>query len=388
MKKALLISCFDWYDTRLAPIRNILNLNYGFDVICVTSDYHHINKQTILNKNENCLYVHVPAYKKNLSISRIRSHLSFGNSVKRLLDKEKPDLIYLLLPPNNTAIHCLKYKELNPSTMLVIDIIDLWPESMPLDRFKSIWLMRYWRDMRDKALKKADFVFTECALYQEKLKPVLVDKNHVQTLHLFKKTTGEYIENVQKSINSRIIKTDAITLGYVGSINSIVDIAGICDTVLWLRKNYSEVIFHIIGDGSSREEFLKRVKETGCDVKYHGKVFDDFSKISILGQCDLAFNMMISNISVGLTIKSIDYFSIGLPLLNNIKGDTWKIVEDYRLGINIDGQNMSKEMLELLRTETSHKSVLDYFVKNFTLDSFQHNVEEGLNTILKEEKNK
>ena len=45
-------------------------------------------------------------------------------------------------------------------------------------------------------------------------------------------------------------------------------------------------------------------------------------------------NMMKPGICVGLTMKSIDYFCYGLPLINNIPGDTWKLVEKEQIGIN------------------------------------------------------
>ena len=42
-KRAVLISCFDWYDTRLKPIRDIL-IEMGYEVTVLTSDYDHIRK--------------------------------------------------------------------------------------------------------------------------------------------------------------------------------------------------------------------------------------------------------------------------------------------------------------------------------------------------------
>ena len=43
---------------------------------------------------------------------------------------------------------------------------------------------------------------------------------------------------------------------------------------------------------------------------------------------------MKKSVCVGLTMKSIDYFEFGLPIINNIKGDTWNAVEEYGIGIN------------------------------------------------------
>ena len=102
-KTALLISCFDWYEDRLKPIRDIL-IDKGYCVTVVTSDFLHINKQYIGKKNNECIYVHVPSYKNNISIQRIISHLLFGFKTNLIIKKSKPNLIYLLLPPNTKTI--------------------------------------------------------------------------------------------------------------------------------------------------------------------------------------------------------------------------------------------------------------------------------------------
>ena len=141
MKKALLISCFEeWYKDRLEPICDIL-INHGFSIKCLISDYNHIGKR-YSQKKEACDYIHVPGYRNNISLQRIRSHLVFGKKVGAVINEYEPDLLYLVLPPNFTARYCLKYKKRNPDIKLIIDIIDLWPESMPMGGLKKIPLAK------------------------------------------------------------------------------------------------------------------------------------------------------------------------------------------------------------------------------------------------------
>lgn len=42
---------------------------------------------------------------------------------------------------------------------------------------------------------------------------------------------------------------------------------------------------------------------------------------------------MKDNVCVGLTMKSIDYFQHGLPIINNIQEDTTEIVKQYKVGL-------------------------------------------------------
>ena len=151
MKKAILISCFNWYKTRLYPIRDIL-ISRGFDVTVLESDFHHIKKAPITTRFPEVTYIHVPPYKSNMSAARIRSHISFSNSVGRVIEQIKPELIYCLLPPNYTAKICMSYITRHPETKLMLDIIDLWPESMPFAKLNKtppakVW--KNWRNARD-----------------------------------------------------------------------------------------------------------------------------------------------------------------------------------------------------------------------------------------------
>ena len=64
-KKALIISCFDWYEKRLKFIERYLEKR-GYRVLIITSDFDHLNKKrdTGLYLKKNLQYITVPAYRK------------------------------------------------------------------------------------------------------------------------------------------------------------------------------------------------------------------------------------------------------------------------------------------------------------------------------------
>ena len=166
MKTAVMISCFNWYQTRLILIRDIL-LERGYEVTVLIADFDHIRKTTHEKLFPECTYIHVPTYQRNLSIQRILSHLSFGREVEKSIKTKKPDLIYCILPPNIVGRYCKEYKKAHPETKLILDIIDLWPESMPLKRLNTTALGKIWKKWRNDAIKVADHVFTECDFYRD-----------------------------------------------------------------------------------------------------------------------------------------------------------------------------------------------------------------------------
>lgn len=364
MKKAVLVSCFNWYKTRVEPVRALL-LECGYETSVILSDFNHITKKRITKKNSDCCYIHVPSYEKNISLNRIRSHLFFGKKTAFFLKQEKPDLIYLLLPPNNIAKYCTQYKKNNPNTKLIIDIIDLWPESMPIGFIKKTPFVWFWKKWRDNAIKIADYVFTECDLYQDKLVGV-VDPSKTTTLHLYKEQTEEEKQLVQSIVNCKE-RDDVIRFAYLGSMNNIIDIEGICKVLKIFISSGKKCELHAIGDGVSRNIFEQLVRDVGVKTYFYGPLFDEIEKIKILAPCDYAFNMMKECVNVGLTIKSIDYLSYGLPLINNIKGDTWNLVDEQNIGFNFTGKN-------ILAEDFDHNRILSVFENQFAKESFVRTV--------------
>lgn len=379
-RRALIISCFDtWYYNRIGPIAEILE-EQGYMVKILVSDYHHIKKEYIMNKNDKCTYIHVPDYKNNLSVTRIVSHFIFGAKVHRYLKSYSPNLLYLLVPPNNTAVYCNRYKKNNSDCIYIVDVIDLWPESMPLGKLKHSLPAWVWAGFRNDSLKSANHVFTECNLYQRKLRGV-INPSKASTLYLYKEQSEEEYELVRKIIAEKesqamIAMHKKRKFAYLGSINHIVDINSICDVLSSFQKNGIQPVMEVIGDGESRKEFLDKLRETGAKVYYHGAIYDEIEKIKILAPCDYGFNMLRDTSEVGLSIKSIDYLSYGLPLINNIKGDTWKMVEKEHIGVNY------KKNVDLIEMNTvNHFNVLNCFADKFTRKAFVKRVKHVLSAI-------
>ena len=141
------------------------------------------------------------------------------------------------------------------------------------------------------------------------------------------------------------------------------------------------VTLHIIGDGESKNELISEVKSVGATVEYHGKIYDGKKKQEIFDKCHFGLNIMKNTVCVGLTMKSIDYFEGGLPIINNIQGDTMKIVKDYEIGINLDetmlkdivNRIVNYEVKEILRLKNNTRNT---FERLFTVEQFNKNIQD------------
>jgi glycosyltransferase involved in cell wall biosynthesis len=372
--KVVLVNCFDTYEDRIDLIHDYF-INRGHKVTVIQSNFRHFKKEHRTENKQDFIFVDSKPYYKNMSIARLTSHYRFAKDAFKIVDKINPDLLYVFVPPNSLAKFANDYKRKNKNVKLIFDLIDLWPETMPVGKVKNYPPFTFWRRMRDSNLKYANLVITECNLYQSILEDVLKGIK-TETVYLAKRDL--------KVISLPEIKIDEVQLCYLGSINNIIDISKI-KAIIKSINEIKPTILHIIGDGESKDVLINEILETGAKVEYHGKIYDPQKKQEVFDRCHFGLNIMKNTVCVGLTMKSIDYFQHGLPIINNIQADTTNIVEQYGIGVNVTDTN-----IEEIANKVSNASVDEYLemrknAKKAFNDLFsQIAFEESLNQLIKE----
>lgn len=356
----VIVNCFDTYEQRV-------NMLYDFfkerkdDVKVYTSNYKHIDKEVRTNPPRDYIYIPAIKYKKNLSMKRIVSHIKYAKKIFKAIPNESIDILWVLLPPNSLAKEAADYKRKHPKTKLIFDVIDMWPETMPVAKVKNMKAIKKWGELRDKNLEAADYVVTECNLFKE-----IIEKNTI-----VKKIKTVYFAKDSIKVNTNIkLPEDRISLCYLGSINNIIDISTIANIIKEISEK-KPVELHIIGDGESRDDLINESTEAGAKVFYYGKIYDQAKKQEILDRCHFGLNIMKDTVCVGLTMKSLDYFNAGIPIINNIRGDTWNLVNNYKAGINI------REKIENISFKNGLKSnSKKLFEENLSRNIFNNDIEE------------
>lgn len=338
-KTAYFISSTNHYNVRTVKFVNDY-VKKGYDVIYVTSDFDHMTKKRYcFNEYKNSKQLHVISYKKNLSISRILSHLMFSYKTFYMLLACKPELVYVEVPNNSLVKSSAKYKKIN-NAEIIVDVFDMWPESMPVKTKNMIvnWGFDIWRNFRNKNLKFADQIWIECDYYRELLS--------AQKINLPMETKYLKLKNAETSIEMKVSEEE-IDLCYLGSINNIIDISLIEKIVSEFAKNKRTRI-HIIGDGERKDEFLDILKKNSIEIIDHGKVYEIDKLQEIFDQCWFGINVLREDLAIGITMKSISYFRGGLPIINTVQGDTSRFVEECNIGINVDRHDVKSCVLRIL----------------------------------------
>ena len=92
-------------------------------------------------------------------------------------------------------------------------------------------------------------------------------------------------------------------------------------------------------------------------------------KKEIFSKCHAGLNLYKNDLYIGLTVKSIDYFNFGLPVINNIIGDTSEFVSRYNVGINVDEKSVIDfDVLKKMRM--NNENIYKFYESNFISDVF------------------
>jgi hypothetical protein len=352
--QVIILTCFESNEERVSFVVKACKLR-KYDVSVISTDFSHIKKQKRTNIPESYQVIETKPYSRNLSIGRMISHYKFSKDAFKLIEKEDPDLIWLMAPANSLIKQANKYKKKHPNVKLIIDIIDMWPESLPIKLNRNIPPLSIWRSIRSKYINCADALVSECDFYQDILSKEYNGK--IQTIR--------WCRDSKVKENDLKIGDDKLSLVYIGSINNIISVEILSNVISNIDM---PVVLHVIGEGENRYNFVN-VLSRNCEVIYHGAIRDEKQKAKIFDMCHAGVNIYKDNLYIGLTVKCIDYFEHGLPIINNIKGDTYSMVEKYNFGINVD-ENTKVDGNKLIKMRKNNKYIYDFYNNNFTKEVF------------------
>ena len=114
-------------------------------------------------------------------------------------------------------------------------------------------------------------------------------------------------------------------------------------------------------------------------VKNWIQIYDIQEKQAIFDQCSFGLNIMKSSVCIGLTMKSVDYLTGGLPIINTIGGDTEHLINSRNIGIPLLREQPEETANQILSLTDSQllqmrENALSCFRDYFSEDIFRQNL--------------
>jgi glycosyltransferase involved in cell wall biosynthesis len=338
MKNLLIVSVFG---DLLIDDNSRINSIYTYALAnkkIITTDFDHGNKKykDKLSCSNNIYYIHVPSYKKNLSIKRLYSHIYFAFRIKKYLEKLeiKPDILYCTMPTSTAAFVCGKYCK-NNKIRFVIDIVDLWPDSLlPVNIIFKIfkWVFYPWKYLTIKAYKFADIIMGESKKYVE------IASKYNPSVLVYPVYLGIDRQQIEKLKNeSRIVlkkPDDELWICYAGSLGTSYDFDELLCAIHKIHKvcNY-KLIF--IGGGCKQKYIEQKIDDLDLNGIITGRLsYSDYLKY--LSYCDIGINIFKRDTFVVHSYKFNDYVASNLFILNSLSGETAELIDAYKIGRNFN----------------------------------------------------
>ena len=376
-------------------------IHKGNTVQYIFSDFDHLRRARrgisgTAGKTDSGSAVYLPMrpYRKNLSARRLLSIRRFAGDVEAYLNGKLETLqksrgtawvaenvLVWFLIPANSFVRAASVLKKRYGVRIVLDLIDLWPESIPRPELQKLPPMRVWASLRDRYLDCADWIFTECSLYQKILD---LPEKKTTVLPWFKdEPDGREKTGSSAAGSASVGRQDKqpLQIVYLGAVNHIIDIELITEFLRrvkeFLGRENRELLLHLIGEGEHKQDFLRSLAEGEIPFRDYGAVYEEEQKKSILQPCSFGLNFMKSSVRVGLTMKSIDYLSFGIPILNTIPDDTWELVDREKIGVNVDRDHLETAVQAVAEIsgdpeewQAMHVRARETFEKNFTRQAF------------------
>ncbi|MDR2089785.1 MAG: glycosyltransferase family 4 protein [Clostridiales Family XIII bacterium] len=346
-------------NSRFHTILSMLAETGGYRAELITSGFFHARKSQ--RERESPAYEALPyrltllpepAYARNVSLKRIRSHATFAQNVKRYLHtREKPDIVYCAIPSLSVAHAVARWCE-NNELCLILDVQDLWPEAfmmtfrVPVLRHLAFWPMQ---KRADSIYGSADKILAVSETYRDRA--LRVNEKDPDGLSVYLGTDLAQFDRCGR--DSRESGPDGgLRIAYVGTLGHSYDLSIIIEAIALLPPENREcVTFVVMGDGPLRAEFERKAKEAGIRAEFTGLLpYPDM--VRKLCACDIAVNPIAKNAAQSIINKVADYAAAGLPVVNTQQNAEYRdLLSTRRAGIHCthDAAEIASALHALIR---------------------------------------
>ncbi len=328
-------------------------VGHGYEVTQFISNFEHRSK-TFRATGAETRHVRpgytiqiVPSspYEKHISVARIRYERTFAHNLVGLAaSATAPDFIVLAEPSLFYYDILLRPLILRPPSVLVLDIIDIWPELLELAvprpvRFLSRALLAplyYWR----RKLYRYPQAIVAVARDYENLARQLTDRPEVlfETVYWSYDSQAATASSVADGRVQELVsrkQPNEVWIVYAGTLGENYDINAIITASKTLAEaGASRVPFKIIMAGDGPLKGLCEASTTDT-LRFLGRL-GAADMQQLYRACDVALATYKGESTVAMPIKAFDCLLYGLPIVNSLGRDLGALVRDHQIGLNYE----------------------------------------------------
>lgn len=261
------------------------------------------------------------------------------------------DVVYVSSPPISIALVGLIAKR-KMKAKLVVDIRDLWPESLKgVGKFNSRIFLYVACRLEKRIYQRADEIVVNSEGFAAHITALGIEQKKITFV-----PNGLTPEELNLGSQKRPIIHESITVIYTGNIGLAQELASFIRMAAHFEKNQN-VQFKMIGYGTNYKKLLDSVREQDLrnilvqppDTRHH--------VLAELAKADIAFVSLVPHPAFETVIpgKIVDYMGIGLPIIGMVCGYCKDVIKASHTGFiygHDDEQGMYQGLTSLMQDDT------------------------------------
>jgi glycosyltransferase involved in cell wall biosynthesis len=341
----------------------------GYQVFFLTTDFEHQRKIWISEMPDGFIKLKsVISYKKNISIRRLLNHLIVAISFVRytIQTPKKPSTIIVSYPTMLLCLAVVMYAKYN-RIKVIVDIRDKWPDIfIPYKPLRFVLFPLYL--IKSYIMKNSICIAISPDYYRW-----AVGANTVLEPYILPLSNSNQNFDVTRTLsyNKPLVLVFSGTLGLTYSLDSILELH---DLLILEGINFR---IDICGDGPERVKFERQFEERKF-INYLGWINEEELR-EVLNRAHIGLMFYRPHSPQGWPNKLIEYLSNGLPIINTLKGETWDLIAEKKLGINIEVSDLksgSVFLKNLLHDSSAYRNITENckkcFENQFSVDEVQN----------------
>lgn len=364
----------------------------GHDVVWWASTFDHGEKryhkdhttELVVNDHERIVMLHAKrAYKKNISLKRIRYHNLLAKEFHKLNRMYQiPDIILVTWPTRQNAQRAISYgKKLD--IPVVIDVKDMWPDifsrAVPSKlKFAGDIALLPMKLLAKRTFSAADgitgvmphAVEWACDYAGRKMSTndrcIFLGNDEIDLPEKDYELQKEWLKELG-------VDESTWNIAFFSTLSKLsLDLQTAIRVVMNLAEKFPQIRLVIGGKGDD-EDRLKEISKGCSNIVFAGWLNEkQMNSIMKMSKCGLYCLRNTMDLKDTFSNKAIQYLSAGLPVVSSLEGFSKEFITENDIGMCYkegDEDDLREKLMELISNEKSRKRMAengyDVFENNF-----------------------
>lgn len=317
------------------------------------------------------------------------NYISFTVSatIKAQFMKGEFDVVFVnQLSPVLMGIPAIVYKKKHHKKILLY-CLDLWPDSLAAGGVKEDSIIyKVFYKISKWIYKSADMTLVTSSMFKDYFKDTL--NIHTSNInHLPQYAEDLFLQSEKDTLLESDATSETKTYNFVfaGNVGDMQSVDTIVRAAYELR-NHSDIVFHIVGDGSK----LEYCKQLSKELTLNNTVFYGRRPVSEMpdfyGMADAMLITLKDNKTLSYTLpgKIQSYMAAGKPIIGSINGETKRVIEESKCGFCCVAEHykglaqLILEFMDMADKDGMSSNALSFYKRNYSKERFMSLLDETL----------